>query len=410
MKKTGFVLCIFLSLTGYSQGFLSSKNIQVDLSGFVRNDFIFDARRNLGAADDLFELYPLKPDYDENGKDLNAVSSAKFLNTFSRFGARFSGLEMGKAKISGFIEFDFTGGSQTPNLRLRHANTQIEWSKSKLLIGRAWHPLFIEKVYPATLNENTGLPFQVFNRSPQVRFTHTLTKNMDLILAAVYQFDYSNRGPQGKSYQYQRDALIPDVSGQLQFYNENWVLGAAIGWKSIQPRTSTSGTNGTFKTSEKLNTLSALAYLKYSKGKVTLMAKSMFGQNVSESLLPGGYAVASRDEATGAETYTPQNHVYNWVNLVYGEAWKFGLYAGYLKNLGTTDTPAGPFYGMGTDIDRIYKISPQLIYTYKNFMFGWEISMTTAAYGDIDYSGKGKIINTEDVTNLRNMVSIAYLF
>jgi hypothetical protein len=87
-----------------------------------------------------------------------------------------------------------------------------------------------------------------------------------------------------------------------------------------------------------------------------------------------------------------------------------GFFAGYLKNLGTTEKPVGPFYGMATDIGMIYKLSPQLIYNYKNFMFGWEMSWTTAAYGDIDYTDFGKIINTENVTNFRNMISVAYNF
>jgi hypothetical protein len=81
-----------------------------------------------------------------------------------------------------------------------------------------------------------------------------------------------------------------------------------------------------------------------------------------------------------------------------------------LKNLGTTDQPAGPFYGLGTDLDVVYKISPQLIYTYRNFMLGWELSMTTARYGDIDYADYGKVKNTVDVTNFRNMLSVAYSF
>ena len=414
MKKIFSLSFILLSLSSFGQGFVTLKNIKVDLSGFVRNDFIFDSRRNLGACDDLFELFPLKPVLDENGKDLNAVPSAKFLNTFSRFGTRFSGLEMGKAKISGYIEFDFTGSTMTPTLRLRHANTLIEWQKSKLLIGRAWHPMFIEKVYPATLNENTGLPFQVFNRSPQVRFTQTLVKDLDLILAAVYQYDYSNTGPGGKTYQYQRDGIVPDLSGQLQFYNQNWIFGAAIDLKSIKPRTSTTGTDGTFKTSVKLNTMSALAYLKYQKGRFLFMAKSMFGQNVCEHLLPSGYAVASVDPATGAETYTPYNHIYNWVDFTYGKALKFGMYIGYLKNLGTSVNPIedSPFYGMtySSEIDMISKLSPQLIYTYKNFMFGIELSLTTVAYGTPDYNDKAKVKNTKNVSNFRNMTSIAYNF
>lgn len=410
MKKLITLLLILASLNVYSQGFVTAKNIKVDLSGFVRNDFIFDTRRNVDACDHLLEIFPKKPEYDSNGADLNAQASAQFLNIFTRFGTKLTGLQMGEAQVGAYVEVDFTGGSSTNSLRLRHAYTQFAWTKTKLLFGRTWHPTFIEKVYPSTLNENTGVPFQVFNRSPQLRLTYQLTEKIDFIAAAIYQYKYANSGPNGKSYQYQRDAVVPNLHAQLQFYNESWVIGAAFDWKMIQPRTSTTGDDGTFKTTEKLSTVAAIAYLKYSKEKFLFKAKSMYGQNVCESLLPSGYAVASINASTGAETYTPLNHVYNWVNITYGGAWKVGLFAGHLKNLGTSTNPVGPFYGFATDIDMIYKISPQLIYNYKNFMFGCEISWTTAAYGDIDNSDKGKVKNTENVTNFRNMISIAYKF
>lgn len=410
MKTILPVLLVFISVTAYSQGFFTAKNIEVGFSGFVRNDFILDSRKNVCACDHLLEFYPYEPVYDENGEDINAQPNAHFLNTFSRFGTRFTGLEMGNATVSAYVEVDFTGYSATNGLRLRHAYTSFAWPKTTLLFGRTWHPTFIEKVYPSVLNENTGLPFQVFNRSPQLRLTHRLTENLDFIAGAVYQFNYTNDGPDGKTYKYQRDAVVPNLHAQLQYFNENWVAGAAIDWKSIQPRTSTTGTSGTFKTTEKLSTIAALAYLKYTKDKFELKAKSMVGQNVNESLLPGGYAVASVDESTGAETYTPLNHAYSWVNFTYGQTWKVGLFAGHLKNLGTGENLVGPLYGMATDIDMIYKISPQLIYNYKNFMFGWELSLTTAAYGDIDYNDKGKVKDAENVTNFRNMVSVAYNF
>ena len=404
-----FVICSF---RGFTEGFVTAKNVKVDLSGFVRNDFIYDSRRNLDACDHLLEMFPLKPVYDTNGEDINAQPSAELLNTFSRIGFGFSGLEMGKTKISAFLEIDFTGGFETPTLRLRHAYTLINWPKSKLLVGRTWHPTFIEKVYPLTLNENTGLPFQVFNRSPQIRFTYNIAPKIDLIAAAVYQYDYSNTGPSGKTYHYQRDAVVPNLHAQIQYYNQNWVLGAAVDWKTIQPRTFTTGTGGTFVTTEKLSTFAAMAYMKYSKNKFLIMAKSMYGQNVCESLLPSGYAVASYDSVTGAETYTPLNHLYNWVNLIYGKTWQVGMYAGFLKNFGTSDAPIGPFYGMlnSSEIDFIYKISPQLIYNYKNFMFGVELSWTTVAYGTTEYDNKGKVTDTKNVTNFRNMISIAYKF
>jgi len=410
MKQLLAILLVLSSLSVYSQGFITAKDIKVDLSGFVRNDFIYDSRRNVDACDHLLELFPKPPDYDSNGDDINAQPSAHFLNIFTRFGTRFSGLEMGNAKIGAYVEVDFTGGTATNSLRLRHVYTQFVWPKSKLLFGRTWHPTFIEKVFPSTLNENTGLPFQVFNRSPQLRFTHMLSDNLDIILGAVYQFKYANTGPSGKTYHYQRDALIPNLHAQLQFYNENWVLGAAFDWKVIQPRTSTTGTGGTFKTTEKLSTIAALAYLKYSNKKFLFKAKSMFGQNVCESLLPSGYAVSSINVTTGAETYTPFNHMYNWVNFTYGGAWKVGFFAGYLKNFGTAENPVGELYGFAYDADMMFKVSPQLIYTYKNFMFGWEISSTTVAYGENDFNDKAKVKNTETVSNFRNLLSIAYKF
>jgi hypothetical protein len=401
---------LFISFGSQAQGFLTSKNIKIDFSGFVRNDFIFDSRKNVCACDHLLEFFPYEPVYDDNGEDINAQPNAHFLNTFSRFGTRFSGLELGKATVTGYVEIDFTGYSPTNGIRLRHAYTSFAWPKTTLLFGRAWHPTFIEKVYPSVLNENTGLPFQVFNRSPQLRITHHLSKNVDFIAGAVYQFNYTNDGPDGKTYTYQRNAVIPNLHAQLQYFNENWVAGAAIDWKSIQPRTSTTGTSGTYKTTEKLNTIAVLAYLKYTRQKFEMKAKTMYGQNVSESLLPGGYAVASVNVGTGAETYTPLNHIYNWINFTYGEEWKVGLFAGYLKNLGASETPVGPIYGMATDIGMIYKISPQLIYTCKNFMFGYELSWTTASYGEIDLNDYGKVKNTENVTNFRNMLSVAYNF
>ena len=410
MRTIFSFLFLLLWLGSYAQGFVTAKDVQIDFTGFVRNDFIYDTHRNVDACDHLLDFFPTKPVYDKNGEDIDAIGTAQFLNTFSRIGTRFSGLEMGKSKVSAYIEYDFTGGSYTPTIRLRHAYTQFEWEKSKLLFGRTWHPTFIEKVYPSTLNENTGLPFQVFNRSPQLRFTHQITTHFDMILAAVYQYDYSNTGPDGKTYHYQRDAIIPNLHAQFQYYNEYWVVGAAIDWKTIMPRTSTTGTLGTFKANEKMSTISALAYLKYTNEKFEFKAKSMFGQNVCESLLPSGYAVASINNSTGAETYTPFNHIYNWVNFTYGTDWKFGFFAGYLKNLGTSKNVVGEIYGFTTNADMMYKLSPQLIYNYKNFMFGAELSLTTVAYGTNDKADKAKVKNTEKVSNIRTMVSVAYKF
>jgi len=147
MNRFVAFLLILIPCYSFSQGFITAKDITVDFTGFVRNDFILDTRKNVDACDHLLEFFPQKPEYDSNGEDLNAQASAHLLNTFSRFGTRFSGLELGKATVAGYIEVDFTGYSPTNGIRLRHAYTSFVWPKTTLLFGRAWHPTFIEKVY-----------------------------------------------------------------------------------------------------------------------------------------------------------------------------------------------------------------------------------------------------------------------
>ncbi len=411
MRKLLLSFLVFTTFSAISQNVLTEKNLNISFSGFIKNDFLFDTRKNAEAVDGLYTLWPLAPSYDANGEDINAKGSVRMLNVTTRFATRLTGLQIGNAKIVGYIEVDFSGGSVTNSLRFRHGYTTINWPKTQILFGRAWHPTFVEKVFPSVLNLNTGVPFQVFNRSPQLRVTHSLTKNLDVIAAAIYQTKYVSMGPVGTSANYQRDALAPNLHLQLQYYDENWVVGAGYDWKMIQPRETTTGANGDiYIADEKLASSAALAYVKYTNAKFQIKAKSMYGQNVSESLFPGGYAVASVNTQTGAESYTPTNHCYNFVNVTYGEKWQVGVFAGYMKNFGTSENPVGPFYARGSDVAYAYRISPQLVYKYKNFMLGFEPEITTAAYGTIDYNDKGKVKDAEEVTNVRGLVTLFYFF
>lgn len=411
MNKLLAVGLLCWCMPAFSQSILTEKKVNLSFSGFVKNDFIFDTRRNAEAVDGLYTLWPMKPQYDANGKDINAQPSARMFSISTRFGTRFSGLEIGQVQVGAYVEIDFTGNDAANSIRFRHAYTTFNWPKTQLLFGRTWHPTFVEKVFPGVMALNTGVPFQVFNRSPQVRITHHLTPNFDVIAAALYQINYINFGPDGALARYQRDVLVPNLHLQLQYFNENWVAGAGFDWKTIQPRSFTTGTGGKiYATSEKLPTIAALAYLKYTKGKFELKAKSMFGQNVSESLLPGGYAVASVDPVTGHETYTPTNHLYNFVNVLYGDTWKVGVLAGYMKNFGTSENPTATFYARGADVDVCYRISPQLTWKYKHLLISWEPEITTATYGEIDLTDRGKVKNAEAVTNFRSLFTVFYLF
>ncbi len=411
MKKALIIIFLLNILQTSGQGIITEKGLNLSFSGFVKNDFIFDTRRNVEAVDGLFTLWPLKPQVDANGEDINAQPSARMFSIATRFATRLSGIEFGNVKFGAFVEIDFTGGDAANSIRLRHTYTTFTWPNTQVLIGRTWHPTFVEKVFPGVMALNTGVPFQVFNRSPQLRVTHHVTKSFDIIGAAIYQINYINFGPDGASSRYQRDALIPNLHFQLQYYNQSWVLGAGVDWKTIQPRSFTVGNeNKRYVTTEKLSSMAALAYLKYTNGKFELKIKSMFGQNVSESLLAGGYAVASINPQTGYETYTPTNHTYNFVNFMYGNTWRAGLFLGYMKNLGTSKNPVGQFYARGADVDVCYRISPQLTWRYKSFIASWEPEITSVSYGNIDMNDKGKVKDAEFVTNFRSLFTIMYMF
>ncbi|HPT30611.1 MAG TPA: hypothetical protein PLW67_02170, partial [Prolixibacteraceae bacterium] len=213
---------------------MTEKKVNLSFSGFVKNDFIVDTRRNSEAVDGLYTLWPLKPQYDANGEDINAQPSARMFCISTRFATRLSGLELGKSKVGAYVELDFTGGDAANSVRFRHAYTTFTWPKTTILFGRTWHPTFIEKVFPGVMALNTGVPFQVFNRSEQLRLTHHITDKFDVMVAAVYQINYINFGPDGTSSRYQRDALIPNMHLQFQYYDAHWVAGAGVDWKLIQ--------------------------------------------------------------------------------------------------------------------------------------------------------------------------------
>lgn len=408
-----WILLVLMPWNTPGRDITTERGLNLSFTGFVKNDILFDTRRNVEAVDGLYTLWPVKPHYDANGKDIHAVPSIRMFSIATRFATRISGLEAGNAKIGAYVELDFTGGDVANSVRLRHAYTCFDWPKTQLIIGRTWHPTFIEKVFPGVMALNTGVPFQVFNRSPQLRLTHHLTSNLDLMAAAVYQINYINLGPDGTCSRYQRDALLPNLHLQLQYYDTKWVLGAGFDWKAIKPRCFTEGENNRqYVTNELLSTVAALAYLKYTHGKMEIKAKSMFGQNVSESLLAGGYAVKSTDPVTGFETYTPTNHTYNFINFMYGTIWRAGFLVGFMKNLGTSDHPLSSdlFFARGPDVDVCFRISPQLTWKYKSLLASFEPEITSVSYGRIDVSDKGKVKDATFVTNFRSLLTVMYFF
>jgi hypothetical protein len=390
------------------------KKIKFEASGFVKSDIFFDTRQNVSALEGLLLILPKDLDLDENGKDINARSSLGIVDISTRVRGKVSGPDVFGAKLTGLVEVDWTGISgenSTSRVRLRHAYSKLNWEKTEILFGREWHPMFVKEVYPSVMSLNTGIPFQPFNRSPMLQMSYKFGE-FKIIGAAISQSDYISSGPDGKSSKYIKNSNIPNLHVQLQFKPGNFLFGIAADYKSIMPRTVTESLineDSLFVTDEKLNSYAFMGYAKYQKSKLTIKAKAVYGQNLSEFIMPGGYGVSALDSITGHESYTSFNHLYTWANIIYGDKTKFGLFGGYTKNLGANDIIVSDTYGMALNLDYVYRATTTISHKIKNFMLAVELEYTVAAYGDIA-NNYGEFTKSHEVSNTRIMFSVFHFF
>ena len=417
-----FTLLQAFGMTVFSQGdtIRLSRSYGMLLSGFARIDYIYDTRQTSEAVEGLFTFYPLNKMLDANGKDINGAPVTNFVSIASRLCTRFYGPDVFKAKSTAYIEFDFTGTSNTNGVRLRQAYTNFAWKKTALLLGRTWHPLAMGCV-PNVVALNTGAPFWAFNRSDQIRFDFK-PELWQISLFGVFQSDYASLGPTPgtasvsvKSPSYLRNALWPEFAVQAAYKAPNFQMGAIGAVKTIKPRlytmTDYNNPNGLrYKTDEKLTTYVAQVYMQYQRANWVLKAQATYAQNTTESLMIGGYAVRATDPATGHEKYTPTQYMNYWVNVDYGKKWQVGLFAGYLNSLGTLDNVTGAWYARASDMKSMYRLSPHLFYTMNNWQFAAEIEYTAATFGQIENSQKAKIVNTAEVANLRTNLLVYFFF
>ena len=417
-----FALFQIVNMSAFSQSdtIRLGRSTGLQVSGFARVDYIYDTRQTSEALEGLFTFYPLNKQLDANGKDMNAAGKASFISIASRLSARFYAPDVFGAKSSAYIEFDFTGTSNTNGVRYRQGYVNLAWPKSNLLIGRTWHPL-ASGLVPNIVALNTGAPFWAFNRSDMIRFDYKPDKLL-FSFFALYQSDYASLGPNPgtastsvKNPVYLRDALLPEFAGHIAYRSPMLQIGTIGTLKSIKPRQYTmpdyTNPNGPkYKTDELITTYALQAYAQYQTGALVIKAQTTYTQNTTESLMLGGYAVSAIDTETGHEKYTPTQHINYWLNVDYGKKWQVGLFAGYLQNLGTLDNVAGAWYARAQDIQYMYRIAPHLFYNVNNWQFATEFEYTVAAFGEVENSQKAKIMNASEVANFRTNLMVCFYF
>ncbi len=390
-----------------TKGFLfaADNTPSFKLYGFVRSDFYYNSRQNVEAIDGTFHIFP-KPIEISNGIDKNAVPNSEMISVATRLGIDFKGTPILGAASSAKIECDFAGISTSYYLiRLRHAYFKLNWANSELLVGQTWHPLF-GSVMPTGPSLNAGSPFQPFSRSPQVRFKQNMSESFALIASASYQMQYMSQGPLGSSASYLKNAMLPSLFIGAENKTKYWTSGLGADVKTIKPAVAT------------ITSVSAVAYTQYVDKNIQIKAKALWGENLSDYLMPSGYGVT--DSINGQPSYTNFNIASSWLNIVYGSKVQVGVYLGLSQNFGTNKplvaNSSNKFtaygYGFYQDsqllLDQLIRVAPHVTYNLTNFKFGLEYDLTSAKYGTL--KANGLVSNPYNVNNHRVVASVSYLF
>lgn len=399
-----FILFICISIQGIAQ--TDNNKFNLKFTGFVSSQLFFDTRQTVAAREGLINLFPKAPDYDLNGYDINSRSSLNHSSMASRLRANISGPDVWGAKAKAVIEGDFTGVSNTDNngFRLREAYVKLLWENTSLLVGATWHPMFVVKSFPMTVGLSAGAPFHAFSRQNQIKVEHRIG-NSNFIFFAGMQRDYASKGIQGTSSIYQRNSGIPNFHFQYQLSLNKHLIGFGLDYKQLLPLTSfTNDALQTYATNKKLHSYAFMAFAKFDFKPIVLKSQFIIGQNLADLIMLGGYTVNYVAKQTQV-SYTNASQISYWLDLsTKGETIKFGLFAGYAKNR-SGNLMNEVFYGIGSDIDYLYRFSPRVEIHSNKFMWATEFEYTAASFFENEAAIKGNEVN-----NLRIVTGLFYFF
>lgn len=401
--------------------------------GFVRNYFAYDSRESMSGTGDMYNYQPKDELWNQTEaqaavsgvarEDLNAQSTFRFLSLTTRIGLDIKDYRWRSTEFGGRIEADFYAGLSTKGsgthalsgvaqLRLRQAYMTLAWDSLRmgrdyarvdLLMGQAWHPMAADLCDAIALN--SGAPFGPFSRTPQVKMDARLGRFFTLTGAAIWQMQFASIGPDGQSAEYIAYAKTPEGYLGLNFHDKGWLLRAGADVLSIKPRHNGSvidanGNAVSVTVKDRITTCSPFLYFQYKQGEFSLKAKTIFAEAGEHMNLNGGYGVKAVN-ADGSWEYTPTRNSSTWISLVYGgrvgnqedkhpQKLQGILFGGYIRNFGTkealldadSDGKADTFYfPRANNMNRMWRLSPTLLYTVGKFQLGCEYEITSVQYG-----------------------------
>ena len=419
MRKR-FCTLLFAALASFVGGVASAQEeepAQFRLYGFIRNYMVFDTHEVNAGTQDLYFYMPKDSRMTEDGHDLAEVPTFRMLALTTRLGLNISGYRIGELKVNGAVEADFYSmNGSVATFRLRQAYIGMLWDNLVLgdllvNVGQTWHPMAADM--PHMTNLETGAPFNPFNRSPQI-MAHWTVGKFTWTGGILYPMQYLPTGPNGKSADYNKYGLIPEVYLGVALKSGGFLGKVGVDFFSIKPRwnapvitqASIEGeerilkydVENTRQLQTRLYAFSPFVYLQFTKGKFQLKAKSILAQAGEHMNLLSGYG-ATFDWNRMRLTYTPMQDWASFVSFQYGRKWQFMCMGGYMQRLGTTkslfaydnadvtslwlNTAADPA------IQQAFRATPTIAFNLGKLTFSLEYNCTGAFFGEGPYNRGG---------------------
>jgi len=432
MKKMIIAAMMVLPVLGAAQDVKEQPRYGISFTGFVKNDFFYDTRESVTIREGHFLLYPREVQSDADGIDINNKNSFNFLSIQTRLTGKITAPDAFGAKTSGVIEADFFGNENAAfvdanGFRLRHAFVKLNWARTELLAGQYWHPFFQPGCFSGVISFNTGAPFQPFSRNPQLRLQYK-PGALSLAVAMSAQRDFTS--PMGSASL--RYAAQPDLNAIISYENGGKdgkpaiLAGVAGGFKTLQPLLTVKKGDQVYVADERVSGISGTAFFSLKTAPVTFKLQAVYGQNLFDLTMLGGYAVTSiTDSLRNKVSYSTLNNFSAWTEIqTNGARVQYALWAGYTQNLGSRDpllVYSNKIDGTdatvrGANIRSLYRVSPRVVFISGKLNIAAEMEYTVAQYATRDENGKlnrdefGKITQSEDVANLRMLLAFIYNF
>jgi len=377
----------------------------ITVYGFVKAETIYDTRQVADVREGQFLLYPL-PDSDpaDDAVDANGDPNLNLTAIQSRLGVRGSGARALGADVSGVLEGDFFGGPTNDNISLfilRHANVKLAWPNRELVVGQDWSPMFAPLV-PGTVSFNTGAPFQPFARQPQVRLTLRPTPELSISGAVAGQRDaFADIG----GTEAQQRSGLPIVHAQVRYGTGGSVVGLGAMHKTIRPLAG----------GETFGAGAVQAFARFEAPTFFVQTKVTAGGDLTDHLMTGGYVAVADANGDATDAYAPLDVAAGWVDVgTRGAPLTYGLFAGYLQNLGTADAGAYVAGGVrGPAIGSVWRVAPRVSWRQGPLQLAAEVEVTAADHrtGGLDERFRPQEGATDGMTtNVRGLLAAFYHF